>query len=203
MIGKVAASGALALLLGGAALAHGPSGPGMGFGGMGDGHDWSFFWGRPGPMEWPEGWGFGMGGMMGPGFGGMMGPGMMGPGFGGMGFGPGLGFAAGPLDADGDGAVSADEASARAEIAFARLDPDGDGLVPEAEFLGAAAMGAFARHPMAERRAARFAALDADGDKVLTRDEFFAAAEADYGAADTDGDGTVTVWEYRSAHGPL
>lgn len=175
-----------------------------------------------GPMQgggWGPGWqpyGWGLGGAWGgPG---MTGPGMMGggPAGGMMGAGPmggmmGPGLA--PVDADGDGLVSAEEASARAEAAFDRLDPDGDGKVTREEFLSMGPWGALgadpatAAHPMAARmaevRQARFAELDADGDGILTRAEHFAAAEAAHGAADANGDGAVSVWEFRAAHRPF
>jgi hypothetical protein len=206
--------------LGGAAVAQGWGAPGYGPGyGMGPGYGAGPGYG-PGPGGMPpgmmQGWGGGPGGMppgmmqghgMGPGG---MSPGMMqGMGPGGMqgmmqGMGPG-GMTGGrffPLDTDGDGAVSAEEAAAAAERRFAVFDVDDDGVLTIEEF------ATFRMQPppwadpdriaaMQARRAARLAELDADADGQVTKAEFMQAAEAHHAAADSDGDGRVTPWEHR------
>lgn len=130
----------------------------------------------------------------------------------------------GMIDANGDGLVSAEEAAAAHERGFVMLDADGDDAVSREEFDAATTgMSAYmkqmqqhiaghvgeanARHMMErmrtrqtdrqERREKRFAAIDADSDGSLTLDEVLRAAEDAYNKADTDGDGRVTVWEYR------
>jgi len=37
----------------------------------------------------------------------------------------------------------------------------------------------------------------------VTLAEFMAKAQASYEAADTNGDGTITVWEYRAQQNPF
>ncbi|HEU0222484.1 MAG TPA: hypothetical protein VFR34_09800, partial [Paracoccaceae bacterium] len=75
------------------------------------------------------------------------------------------------VDADGDGAVSNEEAIAWQEDMFAALDADGDEAVTKEEFLAAAAMRgphhAARAEKMRARREARFGEFDTDGDGLL------------------------------------
>lgn len=127
-----------------------------------------------------------------------------------FGFGPGMGGMAMmsyPVDVDGDGLVSAAEASRHAAVSFALFDADGDRALTEDEFIDSA----FVAMPRGRRgterlfvnRRARFAELDADGDGTVTRAEFIARAQTAYDAADSDGNGTVTVWEFRAQQNPF
>jgi hypothetical protein len=152
------------------------------------------------------GWQQGQGpGMMGPGAGG--GP-MMGPGQGmGQGMGPGQQPPMGPtgdlyatlVDRDQDGTITADEAAAWHEAAFAALDADRDGALGTDEFI-AGRMGPGAQAGgRQERRQARFEEMDKTGDGRVTLEEFLDTAAARFQTADRDGDGKVNVWEFRSA----
>ncbi len=79
------------------------------------------------------------------------------------------------------GVVAADEAAARLERRFYFLDADDDGVLSEDEFIYAPRRrdaGLLAVDPRWQRRHKR-------------RHERFAEMDA-------DGDGTVTVWEFRS-----
>lgn len=107
------------------------------------------------------------------------------------------------IDANDDGKVTAEEASAHIEMMFLRIDTDEDGVIVEDEFT------AFRRGPgrglNKERQAARvkfkkerFAALDADKDEKVTRVEFLEAGRQRFADADADNDGKVTPWEYRA-----
>ncbi|WP_439155372.1 hypothetical protein [Yoonia sp.] len=127
-----------------------------------------------------------------------------------FGFGPGIGGMAlmsYPVDVDGDGLVTAAEASRHAAISFALFDVDGDDALTEDEFIDSA----FVAMPMGRRgterlfvnRRARFAALDANGDGTVTRAEFINQARTAYDAADADGDAAVTVWEFRAQRNPF
>lgn len=172
---------------------------------------------------WWDGWGMGPGngmwsggpGMMPPGYGGGVwggpgwGPGMMPPGAGMGGGWPGMGggmmgggtmMAA--IDADQDGAVSAEEAAAHAEFMFEAMDADQDGALVAGEMGGGRmdmmrAMNPAMSEVMQDRHAAHFAAKDGDSDGKITMAEFLAAEKAQYDAADADGDGKVTPWELR------
>lgn len=129
----------------------------------------------------------------GPGQGMMMGPG------GGMG--PGMRMMR--VDLDQDGVITADEAAAWHESVFAAMDEDGDEVVTREEFMAVPmgmGPGTGPRAAMREqRRAERFTLLDGDSDGKLTLDEFLAQAEATFAAADRDGDGKVSAWEFRAA----
>jgi hypothetical protein len=190
-----------------------PHGPGYGSG-WGPGYGYGV-----GP-----GWGMGPGMMAPPGAGyrpigpGMMGPGMMGQGmvYGrvgpsttpGMapGMGPGNTAYGGPsarLDTDGDGRITADEAAAEAEAVFTALDADDDDMLTPEEFGAVPTSGNVANHPAIlrrrfENRSARFEMLDADGDGRVDRTEFIGHAEGRFAEADTDADGFVSPWEWRS-----
>lgn len=154
----------------------------------------------------------------------MMGPGAgRGPG---MGMGPGGGMMGGRgmIDLNQDGLVAADEAAAFHDMRFEMLDADADEIVTKAEFTDptagmgmsfeqmqanmAARMGDEAAAQMMSRmqarldarearREARFAEIDANADGNVSRDEFMTAGETAYAASDLNGDGRVTVWEYR------
>ncbi|MBP0480900.1 EF-hand domain-containing protein [Sagittula salina] len=111
------------------------------------------------------------------------------------------------IDVDGDGIVSAAEASSHASAGFARFDADGDDQVTEDEYLDSAPMAMPAGRRAVERlyvnRAARFKAMDADADGSVTLAEFMARAQASYESADGDKDGKVTVWEFRAQQSPF
>lgn len=129
-------------------------------------------------------------------------------GYGPYGRGPGnMAMMAQPIDIDGDGIVSASEASRHASAGFALFDGDGDDEITEDEYMDSAPAGM----PMGRRnteqlylnRAARFEAMDADSDGTVTLAEFMANAQASFEAADADADGNVTVWEFRAQRNPF
>lgn len=125
-------------------------------------------------------------------------------GFGGYG---GMNMMAQPIDRDADGIISASEASQHASAGFALFDGDGDSQITEDEYLDSAPSGMQMGRRNVERlylnRAARFSAMDADGDTNLTLAEFMASAQSSYEDADANGDGTVTVWEFRAQQNPF
>lgn len=105
------------------------------------------------------------------------------------------------LDSDRDGTVSRGEATAHYGWMFAFLDDDHDGDIKAAEFIEV--LGNHRAEP-ARRRAHRtrleelFRRLDADGDRKIDREEFLAACGAHFSTSDSDGDGEVSVQEFRS-----
>ncbi|MBM3582922.1 MAG: hypothetical protein FJX36_00415 [Alphaproteobacteria bacterium] len=112
----------------------------------------------------------------------------------------GMGHGGGMIEADRDGVVSAEELANHADMAFDMKDADGDEVLSKDEFMGQ--HGAMMSTRRAERRQARFAAMDANGDSALDYAEFMDGHKAMLAAADTDGDGRVTIWEFRIArHG--
>lgn len=112
-----------------------------------------------------------------------------------------------PVDTNLDGIVSASEASAHASMSFSLFDGDEDGQISQDEYLDSAPsampMGRRNVDRLYTNRTARFAEMDADSDTNVTLAEFMAAAQASYEAADGNGDGTVTVWEFRAQRNPF
>lgn len=105
------------------------------------------------------------------------------------------------LDGDRDGTVSRAEADAHYSWIFAILDGDRDGLVRRPEFVGALDLkrrDPIRRQAQLERLGALFTRLDVDGDQQLRKSEFLGACNAHFITSDADGDGRVTVWEFRS-----
>lgn len=133
-----------------------------------------------------------------------------------------LDFSMDELDDDGDGTVTRAEFMGHGEERYAQAAAEGD-VTPE---VYEESVAFWQTDPFADDAAReRFAALDADGDGTLTRDEWEGAdlypMERDYygetgpdviyqrdafldeeelafSDADLDGDGEVTVWEYRA-----
>jgi hypothetical protein len=141
----------------------------------------------------------------------------MGEGYGyGQGWGPGYGTGSGPytpnggsnwrpmmgqlIDADGDGIISDDEAATRHEEMFATFDLNDDGQVTLDEYMSmqmGAGMGVWYEQRLAEK-IKRFETLDSDGDGILSQVEFMDSGQQSFADSDRDGDGKVTVWEFRA-----
>ena len=51
---------------------------------------------------------------------------------------------------------------------------------------------------MQDAKKERFALMDEDSDVAVSKDTFMASGQKRFEASDQDGDGTVTVWEYRA-----
>jgi len=103
------------------------------------------------------------------------------------------------IDQNGDGVVQPDEAAARFEQRFNIYDANGDGAVVKDEFMSHQMhMGANGRMPKYSKKEARFAGMDTNKNGKVSKSEFLSAGEKRYKAADRDGDGKVSVWEYRS-----
>ena len=111
------------------------------------------------------------------------------------------------FDADGDGAISREEAKGhRFEAKFAELDADGDGKLTREELK--AMKGHRGKHggpKDPEARATKLLArFDADSDGALSRDEVTEGPLAEkFAEADTDSDGKLTREElvaFKQAH---
>ncbi|MBL8595962.1 MAG: EF-hand domain-containing protein [Devosia sp.] len=133
-----------------------------------------------------------------------------GPGFGyGMGTGYSMGMMGQPgrgrsmmMDANDDGAVSAEEAASAADEIFTAMDADDDGKLTKEEYMAVRMGPQFGYNSerqavMQKAKEDRFTAMDADADGSVTKEEFLNAAQAHHAAADTDGDGKVSPWEQR------
>ncbi len=109
-------------------------------------------------------------------------------------------------DLNGDGFISADEAAVRHEETFAIIDANDDDTLSVEEYL-AVRFGGGSQGPglgprraeMDKRKLARFNSMDTDGDGIVRKSEFLATGEEQHKAADTNGDGRVSIWEYRAA----
>lgn len=119
----------------------------------------------------------------------------------------GMNMMAMPIDTNADGIVSASEASQHASAGFSIFDSDGDSQLSQDEYMMSAvstmAMGRCNVDRLFVNRIARFTNMDADSNESVTLPEFMASAQASYDAADTNGDGTVTVWEFRAKQNPF
>jgi Ca2+-binding EF-hand superfamily protein len=104
------------------------------------------------------------------------------------------------MDADGDGALSAQEYAAGAESSFRQLDADHDGAVTAAELDTATdeATGMAARSKVSTS-ADHIAALDNDGNGVLSVEENEAGARDAFAAMDANGDGLLDSTELAVA----
>lgn len=110
------------------------------------------------------------------------------------------------VDLDGDGMISADEAAVRHEETFAIIDANDDDTLTLDEYL-AVRFGGGPHGPglgprraeMDERKRARFKSMDTNGDGIIQKLEFLKSGEEQHKAADTDGDGKVSIWDYRAA----
>lgn len=119
-----------------------------------------------------------------------------------------LGYATrfGTFDRNGDGVVSAEEASDNAEEAFRTMDTNENDRVTFREFMEIR-MGhgkALAKQRQAVRRRENetwFAEMDTNRDANLSRLEFFEAARRHYLKSDANEDGKVTLWELRAQRG--
>lgn len=115
------------------------------------------------------------------------------------------------IDLNEDGKISDDEASGMRESVFLAMDADDNGELTKEEYM-AVRMGPGPRNEnggqrrqerqnqkMAQKEP-RFAPMDADSNGTVSKAEWMAAGLARFKAADSDGDGTVTPWEFRSQH---
>lgn len=105
------------------------------------------------------------------------------------------------IDSDRDGVISEAEAMAHYRWLFGLLDRDRDRVILPAEFIQA--LGTGARDPArqeAERVQLRglFQRLDRDGDRTVGHGEFLTACNAHFSSSDGDGDGRVSLQEFRS-----
>ena len=125
----------------------------------------------------------------------------------------GLAHAQGPRgnqDANGDGAISAQEYEDAAKARFQRMDPNQDGVIDAAEL-------AAIEKRMEERRAARpdagqgagggraggmWTEMDADHDGKITLAEALAASKARFAKLDADKDGKLSAAEQPARRGP-
>lgn len=110
------------------------------------------------------------------------------------------------VDTNADGVISESEAMAQYNKVFVDMDSNADGIITEAEYQAASRRPAEAQpgrgrpqpQPMATGASDCFQRMDQDGNKKVQREEFRIAAKQQFWASDFNGDGTVTVWEFRA-----
>jgi hypothetical protein len=124
----------------------------------------------------------------------------------------GLAHAQGPRgnqDANGDGAISAQEYDDAAKARFQRMDANHDGVIDAAEL-------AAIQKRMEERRAERpdagqsaggggggmWTAMDADHDGKITEAEALVASKARFAKFDADKDGSLSAAEQPARRAP-
>lgn len=94
-------------------------------------------------------------------------------------------------DANGDGSITAAEAAAAREQAFARIDADGDGYITEAERQ--------ARRTAQGQRGARRGPQDADNDGRISRTEFLSGGTPGFDRIDTNNNDVLEPAELEAA----
>ena len=140
----------------------------------------------------------------------------------GGGSGPGIGHNSGgrvfemfrSIDTNGDGLISADEASARREKVYQSLAGNNQDKGLEAEkFLlpdkPSKKKGVKANHKnyqelsyvgLQARKKQVFKSMDGNGDGVVTKEEFMTAGKKRFEESDLDKDGYLTAWEFSQQH---
>jgi len=112
-------------------------------------------------------------------------------------------FAAGPgfprteksfnqLDGDKDGKLSVAEIGPRSEKYLFRLDHNADGSLTKAE------IEEWLQKGLERRRDLMLADYDADRDGAISRQELSTFVSAEFGKADKDGDGSISLEESRA-----
>lgn len=96
------------------------------------------------------------------------------------------------IDTNGDGRLDASELREARAQRFVRLDIDGDGFITAAEQTEASHGMLRKAEATESAMAIRFKTLDTDGDGKLTRDEFMNAPGGMASRLDKDGDGAVS-----------
>lgn len=97
------------------------------------------------------------------------------------------------MDADGDGGITHDEFIQKRVENFHNVDVNGDGEVTLDELTAARAQR------LQTRLAERFSTLDEDNSNTLSEDEMVSGAAAQFERLDANGDGAVTIEEFRDA----
>ena len=120
----------------------------------------------------------------------------------GLGMGPGGPFGGPPafdkLDANNDGALSADELKAFGAARFAQFDTNNDGKLDAAELEAAEQAGKAMRREMRIKR--MISHLDQDGDGAISLSELpTGRGEKLFEHADTNGDGSISAEEFKAA----
>ena len=102
-------------------------------------------------------------------------------------------------DANGDGIVTRREAEDYYQAIFRLLDRDRDGAIDMVEFVEALRpRPGVSPQAQRERLTGLFIKLDKNRDQKLEKYEFMRACDHHYAIIDVDGDGEVTVEDFRS-----
>lgn len=96
------------------------------------------------------------------------------------------------LDADASGKLSLAEITSRTEKRILRMDRDKDGKVTSDE------IDAWLNEALLRRRDQMLTDYDADRNGAISREDLSAVLSAEFGKADKDADGGITLEESRS-----
>jgi hypothetical protein len=96
------------------------------------------------------------------------------------------------LDGDKDGKLSLADIAPRSEKRLFRIDQNADGAITKQE------IEVWLQKGLERRRDSMLADYDADQDGAISRNELGAFVAAEFGKADKDGDGAVSLDESRA-----
>lgn len=102
------------------------------------------------------------------------------------------------MDADGDGVVTQAELDTQRKQMFTKLDANGDGMISAEEREKMQQRADKFRERMQARAGAATDAADTDGDGNISLDEFMSAPHPMVDAADSNGDGQITKEEFSA-----